>query len=111
VSIYSLFRTDHNLNVVELADGVDFLQVSYKQQTTLGVQDMTADHDLFNTMRVIGIDIGLLVVGLKDVLNTNDTKIYRLPGAAIGPDNESNYDANKFLKSPFRSYIDLKNRA
>lgn len=109
--IYSLYRVDHELTPVELADGVDFLQVSYKHATALGVQDITASTMGFDPMKVIGLDIGLLVVGLQNVLANNDTKIYRLPGAAIGPGNEASSDPNLLLKTPFRSYIDIKNRS
>lgn len=111
VTIYSLFRIDHNQNSVELADGIDFLQLSYKSSTTLGVQDMIASDPGFNPMRVIGLDAGLLVVGLKDVLSDFDKKVYRLPGAAVGPGHQSTYDNSKMLKTPFRTYIDIKNRA
>ncbi len=111
INIYSLYRSDHDLNIVELADGIEFLQLSYKHQTSLGVQDLTADHTDFNTMRVIGIDIGLLIAGLKDVLQSNDTKTYRTPGATIGPHGDTEYDPSQLLKATFRSYVDLKNRA
>lgn len=111
IDIYSLYRANDHLETVELADGVDFLHISYKQQTTLGVQDLSADHAQFNPMRVIGIDLGVLVVGLKDVLHKNDTKTYHLPGSAIGPTHRTTYEPNKMLKTPFSRYVDFKNRA
>ncbi len=110
-SIYSLYRADQNQTLIELADGVDFLQVSYKQQSSLGIQDLTADNGSFDPMKVVGMDIGLLVVGIKDVLSKDDTKVYRLPGASVGPGENADYGEDRLLKAPFRTHIDIKNRA
>jgi len=108
--IFSLYRLDYNDTLVELSEGVDYLQLAYKSSSSLGVQNITADSAVFNSMKVIGVDVGLLVVGLKDVLSSDDTKVYRLPGAAVGPATGIEYVPNKLLKTPFQSYVDLKNR-
>ncbi|MEC8009910.1 MAG: prepilin-type N-terminal cleavage/methylation domain-containing protein [Pseudomonadota bacterium] len=110
-TIYSLYRADHQENLVELSDGIEFLQMSYKQESAQGVQDMTADDINFDPMKVTGLELGLLITGHKNVLMNNDSKLYRLPGAIIGPNQRADYGRNKLLKTPFRTHVDIKNRA
>jgi|GEM_PF-2206213 len=111
IDIYGIYRVDINENLVELADGVDFLQATYTMETDAGIQSVSANSPAFDPLKVTGVDIGVLVVGLKKVLSNTDTKTYRLPGQTIGPDESFQYQPSFYLKNTFNTFIDLKNRS
>jgi type IV pilus assembly protein PilW len=92
---------------VELAQGVDNMQVLYGEDTD---GDGTANRyvilsNVGNLDSVVSVRIGLLMSTLNQVASATDTRIYDVVGTSIGPVND------KRVRRMYTTTVALRNRA
>lgn len=84
--VFALFRRDFNGNVVELFEGVEFLQMSYGEDTDAdGVANryVPASAAGLNFANVVSVRVGLLMASNESVASTPDDRTYDVAGTSI----------------------------
>ena len=113
--IHALYRRDVNGLKSELVEGVSNLQLLYGEELPNGnVRYVPASNASLDMSEVKSIRFGVLVQSTGGVLDTDDDRLYTLPGDTVSPagtaDATATYAIDDTLKRVFVSTEKLRNR-
>ena len=103
-----------NFVIEELIEGIDSMQVLYGERLNTGNMHFVTADNVTNMQDVESVKLGVLVSSSSQVLSTDDTLTYRLPGEDIRPAGTTGaqvtHAGDRRLRREFSSTVNIRNR-
>lgn len=115
-NIFALFRRDFNGNVIELFEGVEFLQMTYGEDTDAdGVANryVPANAGGLNFANVVSVRVGMLMASNESVSSVQDNRSYDVAGTSIGVNSSGQvavHQSDRRLRKTYGTTFRLRNR-